>query len=113
MDSAQASKFGTGEQKVRLYEEKKLSFQAIDLKVGTIVEGMYTGHHAKFQVIRLKTEFFLFIHQVHTDCFFRFFEQMVLKKKTQFSSNQLETHQKDASYLYLLWCQVTLKNLSN
>ena len=34
---------------------------AIDLKVGTMVEGMYTGHHAKFQVIRLKTEFFLFI----------------------------------------------------
>ena len=37
-----------------------------------MVEGMYTGHHAKFQVIRLKTEFFLFIRSDFSRSFSEF-----------------------------------------
>ena len=48
MDSEQTDKFGADGQKVRVYEQKKLSFQGIDLKIGTIVESMSVHHLDKF-----------------------------------------------------------------
>ena len=55
MDSAQASKFGTGEQKVRLYEQKKLSFQGNDLKFGMVTRIHAFYPRANFQVNRPTT----------------------------------------------------------
>ena len=54
-DSAQASKFGTGEQKVRLYEQKKLSFQGNDLKFGMVTRIHAFYPRANFQVNRPTT----------------------------------------------------------
>ena len=113
MDSKQGRHFRSKGDIFRRYEQKKLSFQGIDLKIGTIVEGMSVYVLAQFQNDLTTTSCAIRDRTFRRPCRPSVFEQMVLKKKTQFSSNQLETHQKDRSYLYLLWCQVTKKNLSN
>ena len=55
MDSEQPSKFGTGEQKVRLYEQKKLSFEGNDLKFGMVARIHAFYPRANFQVNRPTT----------------------------------------------------------
>ena len=44
-----------------VYEQKKLSFQANDLKFGMVTRIHAFYNRANFQVNRLKTEFFFFI----------------------------------------------------
>ena len=55
MDSEKASKFGETEQNVRLYEQKKLSFQANDLKFGMVTRIHAFYPRANFQVNRSTT----------------------------------------------------------
>ena len=55
MDSEKASKFGETEQNVRLYEQKKLSFQANDLKFGMVTRVHAFYLRANFQVNRPTT----------------------------------------------------------
>ena len=106
MDSKQGRHFRSKGDIFRRYEQKKLSFQGIDLKIGTIVESMSVHHLDKFHNDVTTTGWAIRVRNssgipMAPSSEFSFSSRWYLKKTPSFQAIDLKLTKKiDRTYIY-------------